>query len=416
MNLLRVNGTRLQNLLSELNSIGRLPSGGVKRLALSNEDKEAREWLLNQFERLGMDVRIDQVGNMFGIRKGRGDHEYVATGSHLDTVPTGGDFDGSLGVIAGLEIVEVLNDHGIETEKNLVVANFTNEEGVRFTPDMMGSLVYSGQARVDDILKTPAVGDQPSSPTTLGDELKSAGFAGSMKPGSIPFDAFVELHIEQGPVLESGKLDVAAVDLVQGIYWTEYELHGRSSHAGTTPVDLRKDAGLVAAEAIGFARRMSLQYKKELLTTCGSIEFSPNVVNVVPEKVRFTLDMRHPDAVSLKKAQQEFDAMLQSLAADQDVTIKRKPLVRFDPVSFDLNMVFSIGKAAADLGLSCKTMHSGAGHDAQMMAAVCPAAMIFIPSKDGISHNIKEYSAPRDVENGANELLNVLTGLLGIQG
>ena len=397
-----INNERLMANLERFSRIGALPGGGVCRLALTDEDKDARDALNDWMLDLGLEVKVDKIGNMFGIRKGKLDLSPVVIGSHLDTVGTGGCYDGSLGVLAAMEAVETLNDQKIETEKSITVVNFTNEEGVRFIPDMMGSLVISGGMGLDEIYKAQSVDGS----VNLYDELKRIGYEGKEPVDIFKADSYIELHIEQGPVLEHANIKIAAVEMVQGISWTEFIIHGQANHAGTTPMDLRKDAGFAASSIIQFARNLTKEVGGRQVANAGMVEVYPNLINVVPERVRLTLDLRNTDNSQLTLAEDKLEKFIRELEVKEKVIIESKRLVRFDPVDFDEEIISLIYQTAGELGYSHKRMHSGAGHDAQMMAAVCPTAMIFIPSQDGISHNVNEYSSPEDIEAGANVLLN----------
>ncbi len=394
----------------ELSKIGMLKGGGVSRLALTDADKTAREWLVQWMKALSLEVCIDPVGNMFGFWGSKDLSSTILMGSHLDTVARGGNYDGSLGVIAAMEVITVLKSLGVKPISNIGVVNFTNEEGVRFTPDMMGSLFMSGGITREAVLNTPVVGRNE---LTFQNELKKAGFSGDFDSTGFVPKAYLELHIEQGPLLEHKSLDIGVVEKVQGINWTQFTLTGMANHAGTTPIDLRKDAGYVASEMGVYLRKLTGE-TSHLVGTLGSLSFYPNLINVVPGKAVFTVDLRHPDATELAEAQNKLEKYLFSVCQREGVKSKQENLVRFDPVNFDPHLIATLHNTAASLGYRADKMISGAGHDAQMMASICPAAMIFIPSKDGISHNENEYSSPEDIENGANLLLNAVATLGGI--
>lgn len=399
---MKINAQRLLENIDRYAQIGKKGKIGVERIALSEEDKIARDLLKIQMTEAGLEVHIDQLGNMIGIRKGLKELPPVAFGSHLDTVYAGGRYDGALGVLAGLEVIQSLNDLQIETEYPLALVNFTNEEGVRFAPDMMGSHVYAGLAPLDEILASKAY-DNPNE--TIGSRLKTNGYAGELKPGAIPFSCYFELHIEQGPVLETDRLDIGVVEMVQGIHWTRYSIVGEANHAGTTPIAYRKDAGYAAAQIQSFIGDFSRQTNSQVLTTIGSVKFEPNTINIVPAKASFTLDLRSVDGEALIKAQDMIDEHFAKVVDQHGLSLEKEVMVRFQPVQFDAGMIDIVESSANTLGLSSQRMPSGAGHDAQMMASFCPSTMIFIPSVRGISHNVKEYSHDIDVENGANVLL-----------
>lgn len=402
---MKVNSQRLLNNLERYAQIGKAQEIGVERIALSEEDRVARDLLKRQMLDAGLDVQVDQIGNMIGVRKGKQDVAPVAIGSHLDTVYQGGRYDGALGVLAGLEVINRLNDLDIVTEKPIALINFTNEEGVRFAPDMMGSHVFAHPELLEEILQSPAY-DNPTD--TVGNRLETIGYDGDMPCGGLTLDSFLELHIEQGPTLELEKTDIGAVEMVQGIYWTRYTIKGQANHAGTTPIHYRKDAGYAASEVMHFIGNYSRTSDSKILTTVGTIGFEPNAINIVPEQAAFTLDLRSVDYEVLKKGQAAIDQKIEMIVEAAGLSFEREEMVRFAPVQFDAEIVQLVADEARALNLSVKQMPSGAGHDAQMMASVCPSAMIFVPSVDGISHNVKEFTHPADLENGVNVLLNAV--------
>ncbi len=402
---------RLMARIRKLGEIGALPGGGVCRLALTEEDRAGRDLLVGWMRELGLEVRIDAIGNIFGLRRGREEGPPVMTGSHIDTVRTGGLYDGALGVLAGLEIVETLDRAGIGTRHPLVIAAFTNEEGARFPPDMMGSLVHVGALALEDALATRGIDGE-----TVGACLERIGYAGDAPVGRPEARAFVELHIEQGPVLEREGVTIGAVEGVQGISWQALSLRGRSAHAGATPMAMRRDAGLVAAEIAVFARRLAREIGGDQVATVGSLRLSPDLVNVVPERAELTVDLRHTDDLRLREAERRLSAFAAEAAAREGVEIAFRQLARFAPVAFDPAMVARVEATARRLGRSVRRMPSGAGHDAQIMARVCPTAMIFVPSVGGISHNVEEYTAPEDLAAGAEVLLELLLDLLEGEG
>lgn len=403
---LRINGQRLVARLAALGEIGALEGGGVCRLALSDEDRQGRERVIGWMRELGLSVSVDAMGNLFGLRPGREEGPPVMTGSHIDTVRTGGLYDGNLGVLAGLEVIETLNDAGITTRRPLCVAAFTNEEGARFAPDMMGSLVYVGGMPLEEALETRGIDG-----ARVGDCLDAIGARGEAPVGAPDVHAFVELHIEQGPVLEESGVTIGAVEKVQGISWTEFTFTGTSNHAGTTPMRLRHDAGYAAMATATFVRELATRLGGDQVGTVGALTLSPNLVNVVANQARFTVDLRNTDNEILKQAERALADFVTQLAEEEGIEVERRTLARFDPVPFDPAMVDRVEASARALGHSVMRMPSGAGHDAQMLARVCPTSMIFVPSVGGISHNIKEYTAPDDLEAGANVLLQVLLGL-----
>ena len=406
--ILEINGERLNRRIARLAEIGAIDGGGCARLALTDADKAGRDLVCGWMRELGLEIKVDAIGNVVGTRAGRQSGPAVMCGSHIDTVRTGGRYDGNLGVLAGLEVIETLNGAGMETEFPLAVAFFTNEEGARFAPDMMGSLVFTGELELDEALQTVGIDG-----STVHENLVRIGYAGDTPvPASTP-RAYVELHVEQGPVLDLADVEIGVVESVQGISWTEIEIHGTSNHAGTTPMALRRDAGWAAGAIIHFVRELANEIGGNQVSTVGRIEFFPNLINVVPNRATLTVDLRNTDESLLRSAESRLEAFLETLRVGEKVQITTRRLARFEPVIFAPEMTDRIERSAQAKGLSTRRMPSGAGHDAQMLAAVCPTAMIFIPSVDGISHNVREYSHPQHIEAGANVLLSVLCELAG---
>jgi len=396
-----VNRDRLLARLDTFNRIGALPGGGNCRLALSDEDRAGRDLLVRWMGDLGLAVTVDAIGNIIGVRGGREDSPPVMFGSHVDTVGTGGRYDGLYGVLAGLEACEALNDAGIATCRPLALVAFTNEEGSRFAPYAMGSLVYVGGLALADAYAIHGIDG-----ATVGEELRRIGYAGEARPGFLKPHAYLELHIEQGPVLESEGIVIGAVEGITGLSWTEVSITGRAAHAGTTPMHLRRDAAYAAGEIAVFVRRLARDMGGHQKGTVGRVEFYPNLVNVVSERAALTVDLRNTDEKALQKAERQLGGFLERLAAQEQVAITTRSLARFEPVSFPSGMVSLIETTARELGLSCRRLPSGAGHDAQMMARLCPATMIFVPSVGGLSHNVREYTEPEHLEAGASVLLH----------
>jgi len=401
---LRIDIDRLQARLAELADIGGIAgTEGCARLAFTDEDRMGRDLVITWMRDLGLEVTIDVLGNAVGIMAGQVDGPPVMCGSHIDTVRTGGRYDGNLGVLAGLEIIETLRAAGVTPKRALAVAFFSNEEGARFSPDMLGSLAYVGGIPVEEALAIVGIDG-----TTVGDELARIGYDGSAPlPGLVPH-TFFELHVEQGPVLENEAVTIGAVNSVQGISWTDVSVVGQSNHAGTTPMTMRKDPGFVAAACATFVRHLCEELGGTQVGTVGRVEFSPNLVNVVPASANFTVDLRNTDEALLQHAERRFHDFLNKTAAAEECTYETRTLARFEPVEFDRELVSLVARTASDLGYSVRTLPSGAGHDAQMLARVCPTAMIFTPSHDGLSHNPAEYTAPEDLEAGANVLLQAM--------
>ncbi|MBL4632416.1 MAG: M20 family metallo-hydrolase [Kofleriaceae bacterium] len=403
---LRINGDRLSARLRELALVGGTPDGGVCRLALTPADKEGRDLVITWMRELGMSVSIDKIGNVMAVFAGREEGLPVTMGSHIDTVATGGAYDGNLGVLAGLEVVRILVDAKITPRYPIAVAFFTNEEGARFAPDMMGSGVQQGALSLETSLATVGIDG-----TTVADDLQSIGYAGDR---ACDFRArnFLELHIEQGPVLERDGVQIGAVEGVQGISWTEVTLHGVSNHAGTTPMSMRNDAAYVAAAIAVELRAIASDFGEPQVATVGSLVLEPNLINVVARKATLTLDLRNTDEAVLQKAEARAFAFVEECAAREGVRFEMKTLARFEPVTFSPDIIGLVEATAKELGASVKRMPSGAGHDAQMFVPNCPSGMIFVPSAGGISHNIKEHTDAIDIERGANVLLQVLLTLV----
>ncbi|MFW2334027.1 Zn-dependent hydrolase [Ilumatobacter sp.] len=413
---LRIDGSRLHRRIEALGLIGAVhgPNGerGCARLALTDADRDARDLVVTWMRDLGLTVEIDRIGNVFATLPGtEPELAPVMTGSHIDTVATGGRFDGNLGVLAGLEVLETLITNGITPRRGVTVAFFTDEEGARFAPDMLGSLVYVGGLALEDALDIRAADDD----ARLGDELDRIGYSGALPVPAVSFPhSYVELHIEQGPILEDAGIEIGVVEGVQGISWTELTISGRSAHAGTTPMHLRRDPLLVAARIAGFVRDLTGELGGDQVGTVGRLDVHPNLVNVVAATVTMTVDVRNTDESLLQDAERRLAEFVATVADEEQVDVRSRTLARFEPVEFDPAMVDVVELAARRLGHSTRRMPSGAGHDAQMLARVCPSAMIFTPSVDGLSHNIAEYTAPDDVEAGANVLLHVLLERAGL--
>ena len=402
---LRVDSKRLMDRLMSLAEISPIDGGGNCRLALTDDDRDGRDLVVSWMRDLNLDVSIDAVGNIIALWN-VGTGAPVMTGSHIDTVRTGGKFDGNYGVLAGLEVIETCQQHGIVPSRPLAVAVFTDEEGARFAPDMLGSLVYVGGMTTEEALDITAI-DGPK----LGDELVRIGYAGSAPcPGIVPH-SFVELHIEQGPLLEANNIRIGAVTGVQGISWQEVTIVGQSNHAGTTPMSLRHDPTFVAAQIAVFLRELSARYGAHQVCTVGKVDVFPNLINVVAARVTLTLDVRNTDEQLLQQAEREIATYLNHIATAEGVTITTKKLARFEPVEFDSRVIAIVEQLAIEHGNTVQRMPSGAGHDAQMLARVCPTAMIFVPSVDGISHNAAEHTETVDLVAGANILLHTMLTL-----
>ncbi len=359
-------------------------------------------------EDLGLHVTIDGIGNVIASTSPHGAAGAVMMGSHIDTVATGGRYDGNLGVLAGLEVIETVLGAGLDLSRPLAVGFFTNEEGSRFAPDMMGSLVYVGGLPLETALATTGIDE-----TMVADELDRIGYRGTAPvPGAVPY-AFVELHIEQGPVLETEDCRIGVVEGVQGISWTELSIDGQSNHAGTTPMHLRHDPGYVASRIAAFVRELAIEVGGAQVATVGALTFEPNLVNVVPARATMTVDLRNTDEGALAEAEARVAGFVAEVARAEGVEVTSRTLARFEPVVFASEIVDLVEAAAVDQGLVSRRLPSGAGHDAQMLARVCPTAMVFVPSVGGVSHNPAEHTDPDDLEAGANVLLSTALALAG---
>ena len=410
MSEISINAERLLGRILELGGIGRDDDGRLIRLAASDTEKLGRDKFVSWIERAGLEVAVDRIGNIFGIWKPAAvsNEAPLMLGSHIDTVINAGIYDGCYGVLSGLEVIETLVAAGFQPSRPIVVAAFTNEEGVRYAPDMMGSLVYAGGLDVDTALAT--VGTDG---TKLGEELRRIGYDGEHQPGFIRPHAYIELHIEQGPVLEREGIQIGAVENLQGISWQRVIISGDANHAGTTPISMRRDAGHAAALVITFLRERARNSNTPTVATVGCMTFEPNAINVIPSRATFTVDLRDPDEERLRQEEAALAAYLAQVAKEEGVSFKVERLARFQPVAFDGKIVDLIEKAAARRGHTVRRMTSGAGHDAQMIARIAPAAMIFVPSLGGISHNPKEKTPDEDLVAGANMLLDVVKQIAG---
>ncbi len=403
---LEISLPRLRARLDALAELGAIEGGGCARLALTDDDRLGRDLVVSWMRDLGLRIDVDEIGNVVGTWPPERTDAPVMTGSHIDTVATGGRFDGTLGVLAGIEVLETVITSGVELAHPLAVAFFTDEEGSRFAPDMLGSLVFAGGMSLEDGLAVRAVDG-----ALLGEELIRIGYAGPQPCPARPPHAYVELHIEQGPVLEAEAVTIGAVTGVQGISWTELTIIGQSNHAGTTPMSMRHDAGYAAAEVASFVRRLAADMGSPQVATVGRIELHPNLVNVVAARATITVDLRNTDEELVGVAERRLFEFCDELAEREGVSIERRSLARFAPVDFDERVIALVEEIARARGLSTRRLPSGAGHDAQMLARVCPAGMVFVPSVRGISHNPAELTADADLEAGANVLLHVLLRL-----
>jgi N-carbamoyl-L-amino-acid hydrolase len=401
---IKINSARLWNDIIESGKIGATQKGGLCRLALSDEDRQVREWFVEACRAEGCEVHVDELGNLFARRPGRRfDLDPIAIGSHLDSQPTGGKFDGILGVLAGLEVIRSLNEHGIETEHPIEIINWTNEEGARFAPAMQGSGVFAGVLEKETILSS-----RDREGRVLGEELDRIGFRGDDVCGDHPLDSYFELHIEQGPILEAEKKVIGVVGGVQGMRWYDLTLEGRASHAGTTPMTMRSDASVAAAEIIVAVNRLAGEIGDGALATTGVIDAYPNSRNVVPSRVFLTVDLRHTAVETLDRMEERLKEVVAEICSQHQISETLDLLWDSPPVKFDAECVDAVRKSAKQSDHPLLEITSGAGHDAVYVSRIAPTAMVFIPCKDGISHNEIESASPEHVDAGASVLLEAV--------
>ena len=411
MNDPRISSDRLWQSLMDLAQIGATPKGGVCRLALTDRDREGRDLVSRWLREAGCSVTVDAIGNIFGRRLGRNNAlPPVVAGSHIDTQPSGGKFDGNYGVLAALEVVRTLNDRGIETQHPFEVAIWTNEEGTRFTPVMMGSGVFAGAFTLEH-----ALAQRDLDGKSVGDELRRIGYAGAAPVGR-PFAAYFEAHIEQGPVLEDTGITIGVVTGALGLRWYDVTVTGQDAHAGPTPMRLRKDALLGAAQIVGEVNRIAVAHEPEGRGTVGFMQVKPNSRNVVPGEVRFSVDLRHADAVALDAMEADLRNACERIGRDLGLAFTVDKVTDSPPLRFDSGCVGLVREAADNLGLPSIDIVSGAGHDACYVARVAPVGMIFVPCEGGISHNEMENARPEDLAAGANVLLHALLGVAKVGG
>eukprot|EP01038_Epipyxis_sp_PR26KG_P017647 gene17647-24538_t len=401
---LRINGERLWASLMELAQIGATPKGGVCRLTLTDLDKQGRDLVTRWAREAGMTVTIDKIGNGFMRRPGRNNNlPPIMTGSHIDTQPTGGKFDGNYGVLAGIEVVRTLNDHGIETEAPIEVAFWTNEEGSRFVPVMMGSGVFAKAFTLEH-----AYAATDTEGKTVKGELERIGYIGDQEPGDHPIGAYFETHIEQGPVLEDNDKTIGVVSGVLGIRWFDCTVTGMEAHAGPTPMALRKDAMLAATRIMQDVVAAAHRHPPHGRGTVGMVQVFPNSRNVIPGRVKFSIDLRNSTDALVDAMAAEVKAFADQVAQEHGVQVHIEMVSSYPAQLFQPECVQAVGRAAAKLGYSNMPAVSGAGHDAVYMAKLAPSGMIFIPCKDGISHNEIEDAKPEHIEAGCNVLLHAM--------
>ena len=404
LDTLRINGERLWASLMELAKIGATPKGGVCRLTLTDLDKQGRDLVTGWARDAGMSVTIDQIGNVFMRRAGRNNAlPPIMTGSHIDTQPTGGKFDGNYGVLAGIEVVRTLNDHGIETEAPIEVAFWTNEEGSRFVPVMMGSGVFAGAFTLEH-----AYAATDTEGKSVKDELARIGYIGEQVPGEHPIGAYFETHIEQGPVLEDHDITIGVVQGVLGIRWFDCTVTGMEAHAGPTPMALRKDALQVATHLMQEVVASALRHPPHGRGTVGMVQVFPNSRNVIPGRVKFSIDLRNATDALVDEMAGEVKAYAARLSQESGLSIGIDMVSSYSAIGFHAACIDAVARAAHKLGYSNMPVVSGAGHDAVYMAGLAPAGMIFIPCKDGISHNEIEDAQPAHITAGCNVLLHAM--------
>ena len=406
---LRIDAARLWRSLMDLASIGATPLGGVRRITLTDLDRQGRDRVVEWFRAAGLEVRVDPIGNIFGRRAGRDpSRPPVVAGSHIDTQPSGGKFDGAYGVLAGLEVVRTLNDHGMRTEAPIEVAAWTNEEGSRFTPVMMGSGVFAGAFTLQHALSRMDIDGK-----SVGDELKRIGYAGTAALGT-PVGAYFEAHIEQGPILEATHKTIGIVTGALGQRWFDVTVTGMNAHAGPTPMNLRRDALLAASRIVGEVNRIAVDESPHGRGTVGFMQVSPNSRNVVPGEAKLSVDFRHPDDAGLKRMEDALRAACARVEGECNVQVRVEEVVYFPPCRFDAECVDAVRAGAAASGYPAMEIVSGAGHDAVYVARVAPTAMIFVPCKDGLSHNELEDAKAEHLAAGCNVLLHAMLSRAGV--
>lgn len=404
MTELRINGERLWATIMETAKMGATARGGICRLTLTDADRQVRDWFVRECQAAGSTVTVDEMGNIFARRPGKDSSlPPIAIGSHLDTQPTGGKFDGVYGVLSGLEILRTLHEADYTTNAPLEVVSWTNEEGSRFTPPMLASGVFAGVFERDFAYALEDRGGRK-----FGEELGRIGYRGRAKCGDHKLGAYFELHIEQGPVLETENQTIGVVTGVQSQSWYEVTVTGRESHAGSTPMPLRQDAMVACARIVEATHQVALSHAPLAVSTVGLVEVRPNSRNVIPGSVFFTVDLRHPDDAVLRRMEEEFQASVDSIAADMGIKAAVVNNWSSPSVKFDEDCLGAVRATAGDLGYRHRDIVSGAGHDAVYISRVAPTAMIFIPCEHGVSHNEEEKAEPEQVTAGANVLLGAV--------
>jgi len=404
----RINRKRLEESMEALGRIGATAKGGLNRVALTDDDRRGRDLLVRWMREAALTVTVDQMGNIFGQRAGGDGLPPVLMGSHADSVPTGGKYDGQLGVLCALETIRTLNDRKIETRHPVAMAIFTNEEGARFQPAMIGSGVMAGKIPLED-----AYNARDRDGLRLGDELERIGYLGPEPCLPRPLRAYLELHIEQGPILEEEHLPVGVVEGIVAIAWSRLTLTGVQDHAGPTPMRIRHDALVAAAEIIRGVREIPRKIGGDMVSTVGRLDVAPNIPNAIPGRVSMSIDLRAPDEHHITRGLGLVDRLVKEAARAEGVTYELEHYWRVPRTRFALEVVDAIEAAVRSLGCGHRRILSGAGHDAQYMAAICPTGMIFVPSRDGRSHCEEEFTPMDDIEHGANTLLLAASTLAG---
>jgi N-carbamoyl-L-amino-acid hydrolase len=405
---MKIDRARLQSTIEELGRIGATERGGLTRLALSDEDRQGRDLMVAWMRQAGLRVTVDQMGNIFGERPGEPGAPAVMMGSHVDSVPTGGKYDGQLGVLCALEAIRTLNDGRVRTRHPVTLVVFTNEEGARFQPAMIASGVMAGKIALED-----AYNARDKDGRRLVDELERIGYLGAEPCVPRPLRAYLELHIEQGPQLEEQGLSVGVVEGIVAIAWSRLTIHGVQDHAGPTPMRIRHDALVAAAEVVAGVRGIARQLGGDLVTTVGNLTVTPNIVNAIPGRVALSIDMRDPRDATLDRALPLLDRVVAEACEREGVRYELQHYWRVPYTPFDPEVVAAVERAAGATGAGHRRILSGAGHDAQYMAAIGPTGMVFVPSRGGRSHCEEEFTAMDDIEHGANTLLGAAVELAG---
>jgi N-carbamoyl-L-amino-acid hydrolase len=408
---MRINRTRLEASIEALGRIGETPGGGLNRVALTDEDRRGRDLLVGWMREAGLAVSVDQMGNIFGLRPGAENLPPVLMGSHADSVPTGGKYDGQLGVLCALEAIRSLNDHGVKTRHPVGMVIFTNEEGARFQPAMIGSGVMAGKIPLED-----AYNARDRDGVRLVDALERIGYLGPEPCVPRPVRAYLELHIEQGPILEEEGIPVGVVEGIVAISWSRLTLCGVQDHAGPTPMRVRHDALVAAAEVVRGVREIARKIGGNFVSTVGRLDVTPNITNAIPGRVTMSVDFRDPEDATVSRALGMLDRLVRDAARAEGVTYELEHYWRVPRTPFHPEVVGAVEQAARSLGCGYRRILSGAGHDAQYMAAICPTGMIFVPSRGGRSHCEEEFTSIADIEHGANTLFLAAASLAGRAG